>query len=392
MSDRSRPCETRHLCALCSLLLLLWGPDACAQNTSAAAGAALFTNGPLRVIQITIPPEAVAELRTNSRKYVAATIREGTNTFEPTGVHLKGSVGSFRKLDDKPGFTLSFDKFAPDLRFHGLRRIHLNNSVEDPSYMNELLGHEIFRQAGIPAPRVGHARVELNGRPLGLYVLKEGFTEDFLALHFRHPSGNLYDPGSGHDVDESLEKQLGDNPEDRSDLLALAAAACEPDLTGRWQRLRGTLDVDRFITFMALEMTIGHRDGYCLSRNNFRVYHDVDSGRLMFLPHGMDQLFGNARIPIEPRMNGLVARAVIEIPQGRQEYRQRCASLLTNVLIVSNLAARIDAALASLRPALTEAERSALDFCARGERIAACAHLSRDRRSAARDGRVMNLG
>ena len=328
---------------------------------SNASGTDLFKEGALWVIHITIPPDAVAELRTNSRKYVAATVREGTNLFEKTGIHLKGSLGSFRNLDDKPALTLSFDKFVPGLRFHGLRRIYLNNSVEDPSYMNELLGGEIFRQAGIPAPRVAHARVNLNGRPLGLYVLKEGFTEDFLALYFRHPVGNLYDPGPGHDVDEALEKQLGNDPEDRRDLHALAAAAREPDLARRWQRLRNTLDVERFVTFMALELMIGHRDGYCLARNNFRVYHDVDSERLMFFPHGMDQLFGNARIPIELRMNGLVAKALMEIPQVRLNYRQHCALLLTNVLVAAKLTARVDATLTALRPALTVAEQAALD-------------------------------
>jgi spore coat protein H len=371
MSERLRLFATRHVFSLCSLLLCALAVQA-AQSGAASPGAELFTNGALRVIQITIPPEAMAELRANSRKNVAATVREGTNVFERTGVHLKGSVGSFRKLDDKPAFTLSFDKFTPQLRFHGLRRIHLNNSVEDASYMNELLGSEIFRQAGVPAARVAHARVELNGRPLGLYVLKEGFTEDFLAIHFRHPAGNLYEPGRGHDVDELLEKQLGDDADDRSDLEALATAAQEPDAGRRWQRLRGILDVDRFLTFMALEISIGHRDGYCLARNNFRVYHDVDSGRLMFLPHGMDQLFGSARVPIEPRMNGLVARAVMETPPGRQEYRQRCSFLLTNVLLLPALSARVDAAIASLRPALSAAELTGIgrEVAALKERIA----------------------
>jgi hypothetical protein len=192
-------------------------------------------------------------------------------------------------------------------------------------------------------------------------VLKEGFTEDFLGIYFRHPAGNLYEPGRGHDVDELLEKLLGDDVDNRSDLEALAAAALEPDPTRRWQRLRGILDVDRFLTFVALEITIGHRDGYCLARNNFRLYHDVDTGRMIFLPHGMDQLFGSARVPIEPRMNGLVARAIMETPRGRQEYRQRCASLLTNVLILSKLTARVDATLASLRPALSVTERTSLE-------------------------------
>ncbi len=280
--------------------------------------------------------------------------------FPKVGIHLKGSTGSFRGLDGKPAFTISVDRFDASQRFHGLRKIHLNNSVEDSSYMNELLGGEMFRAAGVPASRVAHAIVEFNGRRLGLYVLKEGFTEDFLALYFRHTTGNLYDTGAGHDVDEDLKKDLSPNPEDRSDLEALAFAAQEPDLARRWQQLQRTLDVDRFVSFMAMEIMLGHRDGYCLAKNNFRVYHDVDSQRLMFFPHGMDVLFGNPRALIEPRMNGLVGRAVMETPEGRRAYRNRFLLLYTNAFSPEKLAAQIDRTLPHLSAAVTAAEATAL--------------------------------
>jgi hypothetical protein len=93
-------------------------------------GAALFTNRSVRQIQITISPENVAALRLTPRQYVSAVLRDGTNTFEKVALHLKGSTGSFRGLDGKPGFTISFDRFDAAQRFYGLRKIHLNNSVE----------------------------------------------------------------------------------------------------------------------------------------------------------------------------------------------------------------------------------------------------------------------
>ncbi len=326
------------------------------------AGNELFTNPTVRRISITIPQEGLAVLRTNSRTDIAAVVREGSNAFERVAVHLKGSTGSFRKIDDKPGFTLDFDRYAPGQRFYGLSKIHLNNSVEDPTYLNEFLGSDLFMKAGIPATRAGHAIVELNGRRLGLYVLKEGFTPEFLALHFRHPAGNLYEPGqSGHDVDEPLDHQLGPNAEAGRDLEVLAAAASEPALPRRWQQLQRILDVDRFITFMAMEILTGHRDGYCLARNNFRVYHDVDSARLMFFPHGMDQLFGNPRATVNPRMNGLAARAVMEVPEGRKAYRRRCLALFTNLFRANEIHHTIDQATARIRPVLTAEEAGALD-------------------------------
>ena len=361
----ARPAVRRIALALARQFCLLLAVFIALPSFAAAPpGADLFANGAVLRLQITIPPEGLASLRTNSRKHVTAVLREGTNTYLRVGIHLKGSTGSFRPLDAKPALTVSFDQFAPATPFHGLRKIHLNNSVEDPSYMNELLGGEIFRAAGVPAARVAHALVELNGRRLGLYVLKEGFTEEFLGLHFRQTTGNLYDTGAGHDVDEALEKDLGANPNDRSDLDALVAAAREPDLPTRSTRLQRTLDTDRFLTFMALEIVLGHRDGYSLARNNFRLYHDPESDRLIFLPHGMDQLFGNPRAPLTPKMNGLVARAVMETPEGRRAYRARVGLLMTNVIHLATLHQRIDATLVGLRLALEKKEAKALEQAA----------------------------
>lgn len=358
------------------LAMLAWyAATVCAADDWSARepGAALFTNRMVRHFQITIAPEHVAALRVSPRQYVPATLREGSNTFARVGIHLKGATGSFRSIDGKPAFTISFDRFDKDQRFHGLSKIHLNNSVEDPSYMHELIGGDMFRAVGVPASRVAHALVEFNGRRLGTFVLKEGFTEDFLAMYFRHTNGSLYDTGAGHDVDELLRKDMGANPDDRSDLEALSNAAFEPDLERRWLRLQGMLDMDRVISFMAMEILLGHRDGYCLARNNFRVYHDVDSGRLLFFPHGMDVLFGNARAMIEPRMNGLVARAILETPQGRRAYRHRLRTIFTNHFDVAAMHARINDTVTYLRPALPPEEQSALDreVAALKERISA---------------------
>jgi hypothetical protein len=331
------------------------GSKAVAQANQSVPGADLFTNRTVLRLRIEIAASDVEELRHDGRKDVRATVREGEVAYSNVGVHLKGSTGSFRSVDNKPALTLNFGKFAPGQTFHGLARIHLNNSVEDPSYLHELLGGELFRGAGVPAPRVGHALVELNGRKLGLYVLKEGFTADFLSLHFRKTNGNLYDTGPGHDVNELLQHDSGDGPDDGADLKSLADAAHDPDLGKRWQRLGQLLDLDRFLSFMAMEVMAGHRDGYCLAKNNFRLYFDPESGRFVFLPHGMDILFGRADLPLRLQMAGLVARSVMEVPEGRRLYRERAGVLFTNVFKPGALSRRVDEVVARLQPALDSA-------------------------------------
>jgi hypothetical protein len=352
------------LLAVAFALLLVEPPATLAlefKPAQALPGTDLFTNGSVRRLRIEIAPAGMESLRRDPREFVQANVTEDGIVYHDVGVHLKGSVGSFREVDDKPDLTLDFNHFNAGQKFHGLRRIHLNNSVEDPSYCNELLGGELFRAAGIPAPRVAHAVVTMNGRRLGLYVLKEGFTEDFLGCYFKQVGGNLYEPGEGHDVNQRMKRNSVVAPKlDRSALEGLADAALEGDPARRWPRLEKALDVEEFTKFMAMEVMVGHRDGYCLARNNYRVYHDLDSDRMVFFPHGMDQLFGNPNATWLPHMAGLVAKAAMETPEGKRLYQASFASLFTTVFRVQMLQGRVDEVVAGLRPAITGAEFAAV--------------------------------
>ena len=194
----------RVVTALASSSLLLLTGSRAAQLPSSWLGAELFTNALILQIQIDLPAESIASLRKQPREYVRAAVVEGGNTYSNVGVHLKGSE-SFRTLDDRPSLTLDFSKFAKGQKFHGLRKIHLNNSVEDPSYVNEIIGSEMFRTAGVPTPRATRSLVRINGRARGLYVLKEGFTEDFLSCHFNRISDQLYEPEDGNDVEGTID-------------------------------------------------------------------------------------------------------------------------------------------------------------------------------------------
>jgi len=320
-------------------------------------GADLFTNGAPIILRIQITGSNLEVLRKESREFVAAEVTDGQTHFSNVAVHLKGSIGSFRPVDDKASWTLDFSRFNPSQKFHGLRRIHLNNSVEDPSYCNELLGSELFRAAGVPTPRVTRAVVTLNDRRLGLYVLKEGFTEDFLSCYFRQPCGTLYEPDEGHDINQRLKRNSIQAPgTDRTALRALAETLRDPDNLRRWERLEKVLAIDEVLSFMAMEVMLGHRDGYCLARNNFRVYEDADARKFWFFPQGMDQLWRNPDAPWRPQMAGLVARAVVETPEGKLRYRARIGDLVTILLRPDFLGRRIDELTTELRSSCEDDE------------------------------------
>jgi len=350
--------------ALVFTLAVPFVPAGAAPNSTSAPGAPVrkqdasdefFNGGNIPHIRIEITRSNLNALRRNEREYVPCTVREGSNVWEEVGIHKKGAAGSNRDLNEKPALTLNFDKFVDRQKFHGLDKFHLNNSVQDNSLLCEAICAKLFLDAGIPASRVTHARVEFNGRDLGMYVLKEGFDKTFLKRHFRNPNGNLYDGGFLRDIDSALERDSGTGDvKNQADLKALVVAAKDPDPVGRFSRLEELLDLDRFLDFLALEIMTWHWDGYYMKRNNYRVYHDPDTGKLHFFPHGMDQMFWRPDGPIFPpnERDGLVSRGLIDTPEGRLRYRQHMAILLTNVFTADRLTNHIALLQSRLQPAL----------------------------------------
>jgi hypothetical protein len=294
-----------------------------------------FGKGLVPTIYIEVSPAQEEKWREDLRQYVSCSLTEmmpnentGSteeeqikSTYAKVAIKAKGAAGSYRELDDKPALTINMAKFAKGRSFHGLEKFHLNNSVQDESYLNEWLCSEISREMGVPAPRVSHAHVVLNERDLGLFVLKEGFDRPFLKRHFGDADGNLYDGGFLQDVDLDLEKDSGKGPDDHSDLQSLRAACEEADLERRWLMVENQLDVDAFLSFVALEMMTCHWDGYTMTKNNYRLYFHSKDGRARFLPHGMDQMFGDPGFPLFESPPSLVGRAVLGNPQWRAKYK-----------------------------------------------------------------------
>ena len=328
-------------------------------NLSPAVADDLFTDLVIPRLQITLESSELSKLRRNPREYVLSTVKEGDTIYTNVAIRLKGGPGSYRELHDQPSFTVNFDQFAPGQKFHGLKKIHLNSSVQDRSLLEEKISRELFDAAGVPAPRAGHAHVTFNERTLGLYVLIEGVNKQFLKRYFKDAGGNVYDGHSGNEVDQNMETNSGDNRRDKSRLRALAVAAKQPDLSLRRVGLEETLDVDLFLTYMAMEMILWHWDGYTMHRNNFRIFHDRTTDRMVFFPQGMDQMLNATDRSVMPNAAGLVARSVLEVPEFRERYRARVAEITTNIFNPDTIASRIYEVSTAVQEALAETNQGA---------------------------------
>jgi len=103
------------------------------QAKPAEESAEFFKSGKVLELAIELGPKELESLRREPRKYVAATLKEGDKVYRNIGLHVKGAAGSTRSIDDKPGLTVNMDKYVEGQRFRGMDKLHLANSVQDPS-------------------------------------------------------------------------------------------------------------------------------------------------------------------------------------------------------------------------------------------------------------------
>jgi hypothetical protein len=303
--------RTSRLAGLALALFLL----ACLGAPAALAdeAAQVYDPGQVFFIDLTLSSTEKAKLEAEPGEYVKGTFAmeksaDGTPSgaevpfisSRSTEIRLKGNVGgSFRTLGQKPGFKLKFKKAEAAL---GLRKMTLNNMVQDPSMLHETLAYSAFRAAGVPASRTGYAYVRLNGEDIGVYLDLENLDETGLVRifgSFDKTAQHLYEGEDGHDVKpgEETELEVDEGPEDNiADLESLIQVVNEvPGAGETWsEHVAAKADLAEMTKMWAVEKYIDHWDGYSghaeagLKPNNYYLFSEP-SGLFQMLPWGADQ-------------------------------------------------------------------------------------------------------
>lgn len=248
---------------------------------------------------IELPTESLTQLaeltqdHPLAKEYVRGTFRyDGEELFD-VGVRFKGE-GSWRPLDRKTAWKIKFDKFVDDQHLLGLKRLTLNNMVEDPSFVAERLAYDVYRAAGLPAPRCNSALVYVNGEFYGVYANVEAIDKPFLRRWFDDDEGNLYEEGQSDFLpgsESTFDLETNETANDRSDLTRLIDALSAVRGGAPWSELEAVIDAEQFLLFTAAEAAVNQWDMYAFTRfypNNFRFYHDPTSDQFVFVPWGMD--------------------------------------------------------------------------------------------------------
>ena len=136
----------------------------------------------------------------------------------------------------------------------------------------------------------------LNGRELGLYVLTEGFDKAFPRAPLRTHGWQPLRRRLLQDITSGLQRVTGKNPQSDAAVERLIRAAHEPNPRNGFAPCQAVLDLDRFLSMLAIETMLSHSDSYSMNRNNYRLYHDPATDTIMFMPHGMDRVLGGTGV------------------------------------------------------------------------------------------------
>jgi CotH kinase protein len=313
----------------------------------------IFDPGKVVAIDLTLSPSAEAELETEPDEYVeggfAISTTEGgpggeehlVESRSPVGIRLKGGAnGSFRPLSGKAAFKIKFKQFQGGSKFEGLKKLTLNNMVEDFSLIHETLAYTAYRGAGLPASRTGYAFVRVNGQAYGVYLTVEDMDDVGLERWFGKfdDPQHLYEGEAGADVkpgadalpvgEGGFEVDEGDEA-NLDDLKALIAAVNSTEGEGWSAAVAPVADLAELTRMWAVEKYVGHWDGYAgqagtFQPNNYFLYSDP-LGVFQMIPWGTDETW-ERRLPFDGPA-GLMFNRCLADPACEELYRQELRSV-----------------------------------------------------------------
>jgi spore coat protein CotH len=314
--------------------------------------------------------------------YVRGTVAFEGAALEGVGVRYKGN-GTFleSRATLKRPLKLDLNQFVKGQELAGLTTLNLHNNVTDPSGMIEPIAYGLYRDAGVPAPRTGYARVYLTVPPkhdrtyLGLYSIVENVDKDFAHDRFGGRKGAIFKPVTTNlfaDLGETWRDfaQAYDPKTDVSEAQArrviefsrLMSYATDSELAAR---LGEFIELDQFARFMAVTVYLASLDSLLQVGQNYYLYLHPATDKFHFIPWDLDHTFGRifgdqdelAKLDIHaPWMtpNRFLER-VFKVPAFKELYLARLREFGDTLFSPDRLAAQADGIADVIRPSV-EAE------------------------------------
>lgn len=300
----------------------------------AQAADPIFNQGVLHEFRIVMDPADWKSLRQNffGNQYYAANISVDGEVVQQVGVRSRGK-GS--RSGEKPGLLIDTNKYVSNQEFHGVKKLVLDNVIQDASFLHEPLAYQVFEAMGIPSPAISYTRLTVNDEYWGVYWLVENIDKNFLAARFGDKEGNLF---KYEYVEDYRFTEKGSDPRSYLGIFQPETHEDDPDPSGLAEFIRAAntapeagfaaamapyIDVDKFLTYIAVENAIAGQDGFLglQGMNNLYVYQFTGQKKFVVIPWDQDTTFVSGSWPVDQRIDtNVLARKLLADPAKKQYY------------------------------------------------------------------------
>lgn len=292
----------------------------------ALAGNGIFEKDTLHEIHLTLPAADWQRLKREVEQNTWFTADFRWNGEHVPSVGLRSRGGQWSRDEKKPGLKIEFGRHVKNQRFQGLDSLALDNNSQDPTHLSEFLASQVFARHGIPAPRVAHARLLVNGEYAGLYSVIEPIDKAFLASRFAAADGDLYEYQWREEW--RFEQRRSYAPElfePRTNKKTFDAAAVSRLMAaiqgGKSAEIGAHLGLERAVRYIAVENALGEIDGLLGESGVNNVYLYRAPGGFLFLPWDKDSSFRDPAHSIwKSHGDFLLSRALFESDELRELY------------------------------------------------------------------------
>ncbi len=315
---------------------------------------------------------------------IPATMTLDGEVFEAVGVRFKGFTSFFSTIESpKKSFNLSLGFNDADRDVMGYEALNLHNGADDPSFIREVLYHELIRPH-VPALKGAFVKLMINGESWGLYPSVQQPDSEFIREWFLSSDGTRWraikpeggGPGGGgfgagtsalnylgpdtttYQEHYTLKKTHKTNPWD--DLVATTDVLENTPLDELEAALNPYLDIDRTLWFLAAEILFADDDSYVFKGvMDYYLYWEAETGRMAPLEYDGNSMMRSRNIGWGPFFriqddNYPLVNRLLNVPALRQRYLAHFRTLLRDAYaaevvepLIDQYAALIDAEVAA---------------------------------------------
>ena len=252
---------------------------------------ALFTLGELASVELEMPEATWQKIikKASDKNYYECAVTINGERFDNVAIRIKGasSLDDVALMkSDRYSFTLKLNKYEKGQDYHGLSKLLLNNNIWDATQMKDAIVYDMCRFIGLPAPLTNYAKISMNGKFFGCYLLVEPVDKNFCHRNWPDEVSNIYKPY--HNLAYSSENikdyaNISDFAKVKGGEASMQRVIAALKSVEEGKDIDEHVDIESMMKYMALQTIVVNYD--CMTGHNEQNYYLREAdGKISLIP------------------------------------------------------------------------------------------------------------